>query len=501
MTFVHAALLLLLFSAHCGTTIQTASAFHIAITTTTPDVVVGARGRRIASTTIISAAARHDEYDVDVFGRDGDDDRDGASRMGAGGASSSTATTAAFSSSSSIANAAKLASVLLLLSSPLVVLPPEAACAYAAVPSSSSSSSLLVLTTTTTTKTTRTIIPTDTATSIDIDLKSLPSLTRRAIANRERLTSYVLDGIKSLEPILEILSEGDAPVKVSPPRDVKGAIDMALTKGDATFVINGNQVVDVRLESVPGALIIRVINPNIPKLPLLGDGTAAMRFVDDVVIDATPENIDRAVNGARAVGDFLTWGAPRGPPLRYGGSPLDVYLSSKFEYYGGDDVDVTNADVIFGSLAIGIGGSYASSYAYYVKSREEDERDANEKRAKVAAAAAAKAAAAEKKKAKAKEEAKVKEEVENVAFKAEGADADVGGGGDSTKAKEVGGSVVATTTTVEATEKADEGDGIEVGVGESTIGDDASRGGGGDVAPRRRKRDAFMKNVFGRGKN
>jgi hypothetical protein len=78
-------------------------------------------------------------------------------------------------------------------------------------------------------------------------------------------------------------------MRVSPPKDVQGAIDRALTKGDARFIINGDQVVDLWLELVPGVIIIRVINPNIPRLLFLGNGAAALHFVDGVVNVTMPE--------------------------------------------------------------------------------------------------------------------------------------------------------------------------------------------------------------------
>jgi hypothetical protein len=272
--------------------------------------------------------------------------------------------------------------------------------------------------------------------------------------------------------------------------------------------------VDVRLESVPGAFIVRVINPNIPKLPFLGDGTAALELFDDVVDATTPASLERAARGVRAVGEFLTWGAPRGDddvPLRYRGSKLDRFLSSKFVYGNGIIADVTNAEVVFISLAVGIGGTYAASYAYYVSLREEAEREAIEKKAKAAAAAAAAAAVAAGKKKEMKSKAGKTDDI----------------GDDSTKAKEKVATTTTstdTTTTMKATEilavesvdenvavagknEPDEWDivaraqraVVEVDVGVGAGDDDASRGGGAD-APRRRKRDAIMKNLFGRGK-
>ena len=299
---------------------------------------------------------------------------------------------------------------------------------------------------------------------------------------------------------------------VSPPKDVRGAIDRALTRGDATFVINGDQVVDVRLESVPGVIIVRVINPNIPRLPFLGDGTAALQFVDGVVDAATPAGLEKAASGARAVGDFLTWGAPREAPIRYGGSSLDVFMSSKFGY--GGTTDLTNAEVVFLSLAVGIGGAYASSYAYYASLQNEAEREAGEKKAKAAEAAAAKA----------------KKEMETAAKKAGGADGDGGGGDDrkgateevvKTKKTVAAAAEAITAASAEAAEAAAASPEAGNAKAEGEVGAvaEADEGGGGggvvvveisDVAdnskvgddqtptPRSRKRDAIMKNLFGR---
>ena len=349
----------------------------------------------------------------------------------------------------------------------------------------------------------------DTATFIDINLRSLSLLTRRAVVNREMLTSYLVESLRSVKPILDLLSEGDAPVAVSPPRDVRGAIDRVLTKGDATFVINGDQVVDVRVESVPGAIIVRVINPNIPRLPFLGDGDAALEFVDGVV-GAAPGGLERAASGARAVGDILTWGAPQGEGalVRYSGSSLEAWMSSEF---GG--TDLTNADVVFLSLAVGIGGAYASSYAYYLSLREEAEREAGKKKAKAVAGAVA-----SKKKKK-------EEEAATMAKKVGGADGDDGGGTDpkgATEAVEMKGSVSATTTTASAEIAAESAEARNAKAGREagTVADANARGGDGGVVvgesadvednskvgddevptPRPRRRDAIMKNLFGRGK-
>jgi hypothetical protein len=322
------------------------------------------------------------------------------------------------------------------------------------------------------------------------------------------------------------------------------------------FVINGDQVVDVRVESVPGAIIVRVINPNIPRLPFRGDGDAALEFADGVVgaapgivsaaagaaalefadgiigaaalefadgvvgtaalefadgvVGAAPGGLKRAASGARAVGDILTWGAPQGEGalVRYSGSSLEAWMSSEF---GG--MDLTNADVVFLSLAVGIGGAYASSYAYYLSLREEAEREAGEKKAKAAAGAAA-----SKKKKK-------EEEAATMAKKVRGADGDGGDGTDpkgATEAVEMKGSVSATTTTVSAEIAAESAEaqnakaGREAGtvananarggdggvvVGESADVEDNSKVGDDEVpTPRPRRRDAIMKNLFGRRK-
>lgn len=244
---------------------------------------------------------------------------------------------------------------------------------------------------------------TETATSIDIDLSSLPALTRKAIVNREKLTNYLIESIKSFKPILDLLSESDA-VIVTPPKNVKGAINQALTKGDAQFLVNGESV-DVRIESVPGVIVIRVINPHIPRLPFLRDGTAAIQFIDNIV-DAAPEQLEKAAEEVQNIGKFLSWGAPEQAPIQYRGSSLDNYLSSKFMVNGNTVSlgsflgDLTNSEVALLVVSTGIGGAYAASYAYYVSLNEKAERDAIEAKEKKANEAAA------KKKAKAEEDAK-----------------------------------------------------------------------------------------------
>ncbi|KAL7516949.1 hypothetical protein ACHAWX_001919 [Stephanocyclus meneghinianus] len=238
-----------------------------------------------------------------------------------------------------------------------------------------------------------------TAVTIDIDLKSLPALTRKAIVNRDAISKYLIESARSLQPVLRLLSETDA-VVVAPPKDVKGAID-SLLGGEAQFVINNDNLVDVRVESVPGVIIVRVINPNIPRLPFLKDGTAALEFVDKIV-DAAPERFERAAEEVRAIEQFLTWGAPETKPVTFGGSSLGKFLSSKF-VYGGKTVslgalgDLTNSEVVLASLGVGIAGAYGASYAYYVYLREEAEEEAEVK----------KAVAAAKKKAMVKEPLKV----------------------------------------------------------------------------------------------
>lgn len=252
------------------------------------------------------------------------------------------------------------------------------------------------------TTTTRPFV-TETATSIDIDLSSLPALTRKAIVNREKLTNYLIESIKSFKPILDLLSESDT-VIVTPPKNVKGAINQALTKGDAQFLVNG-ETVDVRIESVPGVIVIRVINPHIPRLPFLRDGTAAIQFVDNIV-DAAPEQLEKAAEEVQNIGKFLSWGAPEQAPLQYRGSSLDNFLSSKFMVNGNTvslgsfSGDLTNFDVALLVVGTVIGGAYTASYAYYVSLNEKAERDAIEAKEKKANEAAAKM------KAKAEEDAK-----------------------------------------------------------------------------------------------
>lgn len=239
-----------------------------------------------------------------------------------------------------------------------------------------------------------------TATSIDIDLKGLPALTRKAIVNREALQKYLIESVKSFKPILELLSESDA-VTVTPPKNIKGAIN-ELLGGEAEIVVNGNNL-DVRVESVPGVIIVRVINPNIPRLPFLKDGTATIQFIDKMV-DAAPKEIEMVGKEVKAVENFLTWGAPeRKQQVLFSDSTLGQWLNAKFTYGDGKMVSLgamgslTNEEVVLASLGAGVAGAYGASYSYYVYLREEAEKEAEEK----------KAASAAKRQANAKEQAKV----------------------------------------------------------------------------------------------
>ena len=233
-----------------------------------------------------------------------------------------------------------------------------------------------------------------TATSIEIDLKSVPALTRKAFINRDKLTNYFIESVKSFKPILDLLSESDT-VTVTPPKDIKGAINEALTKGEAELNVNGESV-DIRLESVPGVVVVRIINPNIPRLPFLKDGSASLRFVDDIV-DVAPAELEKVAEEVQSVEKFLMWGAPQKAPLSYKGSSLSYWLSSNTLSNNGD---LNNFQVV----GLGIGGgiivAYGASYSYYVSLQEEAARKEVEKKAKMA----------EKKKAKAKAAAKKKEE-------------------------------------------------------------------------------------------
>lgn len=253
------------------------------------------------------------------------------------------------------------------------------------------------------------------ATSIDIEIKNIPSLTRKAIAKRDALTNYVIESAKSIKPILELLSESDT-VTVIPPKDIKGAVNALLTAGDAQFNVNGESV-DVRVESVPGVIIVRVINPNIPRLPFLRDGTAALKFVDEIV-DVAPTELNKVAEEVNEIEKFLTWGAPEKAPITFKGSTLDFFLKNKFTF-NGDTVslgalgDLTNSQVIFGGLSVAIAAAYGSSYAYYTSVKEAEDKAAAEKKAKVAAKKKAKAAA--EKAAKANEQAQVKKKEEKTA--------------------------------------------------------------------------------------
>ena len=244
-----------------------------------------------------------------------------------------------------------------------------------------------------------------TATSIEIDLSNTASLTRKAFINRDKLTNYLIDSFKSFKPILDLLSDSDT-VTVTPPVDIKGAVNNALSNGDAQFIVNGESV-DVRIESVPGVIIVKVINPNIPRLPFLQDGSASLKFVDEIV-DVAPIELEKTAREVQSIENFLTWGSYSKPPISYKGSSLDYWLSSKFVINGqtislGSLGEMTNSEVVVLTVGTGVGLAYASSYSYYMKlQREQEEKDAEKK--KKMAEKKKKAAAAKKKKDVAKKD-------------------------------------------------------------------------------------------------
>lgn len=168
---------------------------------------------------------------------------------------------------------------------------------------------------------------------------------------------------------------------------MKKAIN-SLLGGEAQLVVNKGDTVDVRIESVPGVVIVRIINPNIPRLPFLKDGSAAIKFVDQIV-DVAPRELEKASEEVLAVEKFLTWGAPENKEqIKFGESQLGQFLSSKFKLNGkkinmGAFGELTNSEVIIGSLTVAIGGVYAASYAFYIQLQEEAEREAAEKKAAV----------------------------------------------------------------------------------------------------------------------
>jgi len=366
----------------------------------------------------------------------------------------------------------------LLFSNPLLP-PPDA---QAAQSSSSSSSSPVV---------------TSTATSIDIDVRSLPALTRKAIVNRDKLTTYLIDSFKSFKPILDLLSESDT-VTVRPPANVKGAINQALTKGEADFLVNGESV-DVRIESVPGVVVVRIINPNIPRLPFLKDGTAALQFVDGIV-DEAPKELEKAAEEMQAIEKFLMWGAPQKAPIQYKGSSLDYFLSNKFLWNGkevslGELGELTNSEVVLLAVGGGVVGAYSASYSYYVSSLKEAEREATEKKEKAAAKKKAKAAAADAKKKKAadaeKEEEKVEESDAAEKGKSDGGDKKAGADKKEVDDSKAADEKAASDTEADAVEKKK-----ETTSAPPLPGPDASEDE--ETSTKGRKRDAF-KNLFRRG--
>ena len=218
-----------------------------------------------------------------------------------------------------------------------------------------------------------------TATAVDIKLQNIPSLTRRAIVNRDKLSSYLVESLSSIQPIIDILSsknDDNNIVTITPPTNVKEAIDLLLTKGEATFIINSKDVVDVRVESVPGVLILRVTNPKLPKIPYFPDATGALQFVEDISTAADTASTSPAV---KAVSDFLTWGAP----ITTNNEVVPIQFTSFSE---------NELKVSLGVGMVTIGSSYGVSYAYYVKQQQEAENEMNEKKTKMSAATATAAA-------------------------------------------------------------------------------------------------------------
>jgi hypothetical protein len=185
-----------------------------------------------------------------------------------------------------------------------------------------------------------------------------------------------MDSYSSIQPIIDILASknDDNIVTITPPTNVKDAIDLLLTKGEATFIINSKEIVDVRVESVPGVLIVRVTNPKLPKIPYFPDATDAIQFVEDITTAA-----DTAVTSTapvvKTVSNFLTWGAP---------ITTTTNNEQLFTSFSEDEIKVG-----LGVGMVTIGGAYGVSYAYYTKQQQEAENEMNEKKAKMSAATAA----------------------------------------------------------------------------------------------------------------
>jgi CBS domain-containing protein len=185
-----------------------------------------------------------------------------------------------------------------------------------------------------------------------------------------------MESYSSIQPIIDILASknDDNIVTITPPTNVKDAIDLLLTKGEATFIINSKEIVDVRVESVPGVLIVRVTNPKLPKIPYFPDATGAIQFVEDITTAA-----DTAVTSTapvvKTVSNFLTWGAP---------ITTTTTNEQLFTSLSEDEIKVG-----LGVGMVTIGGAYGVSYAYYTKQQQEAENEMNEKKAKMSAAATA----------------------------------------------------------------------------------------------------------------
>ena len=311
-----------------------------------------------------------------------------------------------------------------------------------------------------------------TATAIDVDLRSLPGLTRRVVENRDRLD-------KDLRDVLEVVS-GTKAVSVTPPADVRGAVNAALTRGDARFAVNGEPV-SVRVESVPGVVLVRVTSPRLPRLPFLRDGTAALRFADDIV-GAAPQQLERAAEEVQVVENFLTWGAPQVAPLQYKGSAADAFFSAPLPA----PLDSLNrGEGALLATGTGVLGAYAASYAYYVALQEKAEAAMAEKKAKSDAAKKAKAAAAKKAKAEAAKKAAAEE---------------------ATAAKKAAAEETTAAATTAVAEKATTPEAPKEGIATETAAETRDDGGREGATPtnegvgRKRKRNMF-KRLFRRGDN
>lgn len=218
----------------------------------------------------------------------------------------------------------------------------------------------------------------DTGTSFKVDI-NVPYLVELVKTKEERTNTF--DRVSFLAESIKNLF-GPA-VSVQLPTDIKGVVKDALS-GGASVTINELDVGIKVVGSEKGALTIQLSNDLLPALPFVGLPTTPgfVNAAGDVVASSAPAVVDAVLTNIKE-GPF--WERPI-----FGGSVrLDLSV-------GNIDIHkaITPLDALGGG-SLGLGVVYASSYAYYRYSIDQEERAA---RAKQEAAAAKKAVAEAKKK-------------------------------------------------------------------------------------------------------